>query len=188
MKLLLNFFFFLLIILQFRVLDLSENQFTGGIDESVSSFESLQLLDVTNTGLNGSLAHVFGAPSLRYDLRIVIHQPFRIVQPPCLTSHLWLASCFGRSLQAGLNQFTDSLPSTLSSSASLQELNVTTNSLSGSLPLALCDLPALRYLACHTPLVIARPEDGVVWSVHRSSRACCPACSASDRSTCRSTT
>ncbi|GJP58852.1 hypothetical protein CLOP_g4775 [Closterium sp. NIES-67] len=148
-----------------RYLYLGDNSLSSSIPASLGRLSSLSELALGTNRLSGSVPLVLSSLTALVILDIVTNRlagplPSRVFSAWCpaaftieitgnaFSGHLPdFSACTGLVwLDAGMNAFSGSIPSSVSRMASLEALILLNNSLSASLPLALASLPALGQL------------------------------------------
>ncbi|XP_072986965.1 uncharacterized protein [Typha latifolia] len=149
-----------------RRLDLSRNLLAGGIPSELSTLDRLELVDLSYNGLSGPVAALGGMRALRaanissnlfngslVDLSTLASLSYFNASNNSFTGLIDPDLCIGspaiRVLDLSANSFSGPLPDggPLRCNASLQELYLGYNSLSGNLPGSLFDLVALKNLS-----------------------------------------
>ncbi|RVX18187.1 MDIS1-interacting receptor like kinase 2 [Vitis vinifera] len=123
-----------------KYLDLSTNQFSGGIPPEIGLLTNLEVLHLVQNQLNGSIPHEIGQLASLYELALYTNQLEGSI-PASLGNLSNLAS-----LYLYQNQLSGSIPPEMGNLTNLLELYSDSNNLTGPIPVSLCDLSGLTLL------------------------------------------
>ncbi|CAL4958213.1 unnamed protein product [Urochloa decumbens] len=164
-----------------EVLNMWGNKFTGGIPASLANLSSLIILDLSENQLKGTIPTSFGVLKSLQFLDLALNN---LCGEPLVSlynlSSLWVLQLQANNMLNGSiltdvgnrfprmqfldlsgNQFTGSIPASLTNLTSLQVLSLSGNSLSGFVPRTMGRLRALQYLALDNNTLGA--DDGAGW-------------------------
>ncbi|CAO2166844.1 unnamed protein product [Urochloa humidicola] len=145
-----------------RVLDLSNNAFSGEIPARITAFAGLQSLNLSSNSLSGQLPAGIGGMRLLEVLDVSANRLDGAVPPEIggavalrdlrmgrnsLTGRIpaQIGNCSSLvALDLSHNGLTGPIPSTMGNLASLQVVNLSQNKLNGTLPVELSNLPSLH--------------------------------------------
>ncbi|KAI4384582.1 hypothetical protein MLD38_002713 [Melastoma candidum] len=131
-----------------EVLNLSGNRFSGGLPSSLGNLKALQVLDLSWNGLTGSLAESLHGCSSLLEVDFSHNSFTGDVSSGIFGSKLLMGSLPRlQMLDMSSNYFSGGIPSDFRDmTSSLLSLNLSNNSLAGSIPTSIGSLKALNFL------------------------------------------
>ncbi|KAJ3671945.1 hypothetical protein LUZ60_008024 [Juncus effusus] len=138
-----------------RVIDLSNNQFSGALNQGISNLHNLKALNLSSNRFYGSIPAGLGlCPHLD-----TLDLSYNALDGSIPDSFRYLTSLL--SLSVSNNRLSGPIPALIGSMTALQVLDLSSNKITGNLPSSLSGLKDLRYLRLANNLLSGEIPDSV---------------------------